>query len=137
VATKITVSAHIGAPAEKIWDFWTSPEHITQWNFASDDWCCPSAQNDLQVGGLLKVRMEAKDGSFGFDLESKYDEVDYLERLLSTLADGRVVDTCFKEDDQGTHVTTTFDAENQHPVDMQQAGWQSILDNFKSYVERN
>lgn len=132
---KIKVSALIQAPRERVWDLWTTPEHIINWNFASDDWCCPSANNDLRVGGILLVRMEAKDGSFGFDLEATYTEVERPKHLLSVLTDGRVVDTRFDGDNVFTQVTTVFDAETQNPEEMQQAGWQAILDNFKAYVE--
>ncbi|MCO6473504.1 MAG: SRPBCC domain-containing protein, partial [Melioribacteraceae bacterium] len=108
---------------------------ITNWNFASDDWHCPSAENNLRIGGKLKSRMEAKDGTFGFDFEAVYDEVIEHEKIAFTLLDGRKVETLFEIVDGKTKVTTTFDAEEQNTVEMQRDGWQSILDNFKTYIE--
>ena len=135
--TKITVETTISANTNKVWDFWTSPEHITKWNFASDDWHCPKAENDLKVGGKLRSRMEAKDGSFGFDFEAIYDEVIDQKKITYTMSDGRQATTDFENLDGKTKVTTTFDAENENPVKEQRAGWQAILDNFKKYVESN
>lgn len=134
-ATKITVEALVGADTKKVWDAWTQPAHITKWNFASDDWQCPKAENDLRVGGRYAARMEAKDGSFGFDFEAIYDEVEEQKRSAYTMADGRKAVTDFADLGGSTKVTTTFDAEDTNPVDMQRAGWQAILDNFKKYVE--
>lgn len=133
--TIITVSANVQAPIEKIWAAWNEPQHVTQWNNASPDWHTPTAENDLREGGSFKYRMEAKDGSFGFDFEGVYDEVVPNELISYTMSDGRKVSTTFATTGNVTEVTTTFDAENENPVDMQQAGWQAILDNFKRYVE--
>lgn len=133
--TKITIEAEIAADPKKVWEYWTKPEHITGWNFASDDWQCPSAENDLKVGGKYKARMEAKDGSFGFDFECIYDEVIDQKRIAYTIGDGRKVITDFAQNGGSTKVTTTFDAENQNPVEMQKNGWQAILNNFKKYTE--
>ena len=135
--TKITIESIISANTKKVWDYYTSPEHITKWNFASDDWHCPKAENDLRVGGKLKSRMEAKDGSFGFDFEAIYDEVVDQKKLAYTMPDTRQVITNFENLGDKIKVTTTFDTENENPVEMQRAGWQSILDNFKKYVESN
>jgi uncharacterized protein YndB with AHSA1/START domain len=135
--TKITIEAIISSDVKKVWDYWTNPEHITKWNFASDDWHCPSAENDLRVGGKLKSRMEAKDGSFGFDFEAIYDEVINNKKITFTMTDGRQAITHFENQNGKTKVTTTFAAENENPVEMQRAGWQAILDNFKKYVETN
>jgi len=132
---KITVEATIGAPRARVWDYWNRPEHITQWNFADPSWHCPRAENDLRTGGRYAARMEARDGSFGFDFEATYDEVVDQERIRYTLADGRVVTTTFQPQGQNTLVTTRFDAEDQNPLEMQKGGWQAILDNFKNYVE--
>jgi len=132
---QITIAAAVAAPLEKVWEYWTEPEHITQWNFASADWCCPSAANELQVGGRYKARMEAKDGSFGFDFEAIYDQVSALKTLIYTMADGRKVTTNFEAQSGATLITTTFDAEEENSIDMQRDGWQAILNNFKSYVE--
>ena len=134
--TPITIDAHIAADIQKVWDYWTKPEHITKWNFASDDWHCPSAQNDLRVGGTYSARMEAKDGSFGFDFGAMYDEVTPLKTITYTMGDDRKASTRFEKTANGTQVTTTFDAENQNPVEMQKAGWQAILNNFKKYTEK-
>jgi uncharacterized protein YndB with AHSA1/START domain len=137
MATKITVSATVNAPIEKVWDYWTKPEHITNWNFASDDWQCPSAENDLRVGGKYSARMEAKDGSFGFDFEVIYDEVEALQEISYTMADGRKASTIFESHGDATYVSTTFDAETENSVELQQGGWQAILNNFKKYTEGN
>jgi len=135
--TKITINTLVSADVNKVWKYYNSPEHITKWNFASDDWHCPKAENDLREGGRLKSRMEAKDGSFGFDFEAIYDEVIEHEKIAYTLTDGRNVETLFEIADGKIKVITTFDAEKQNPVEMQREGWQAILDNFKKYVEAN
>ncbi len=131
----ITIAAVVNAPLERTWQCWTLPDHITQWNFASDDWCCPHAENDLRAGGRYTARMEAKDGSFGFDLEAVYDEVSELKALTYTMTDGRKVRTEFETQGDSTQVTTVFDAEEENSIDVQRDGWQAILDNFKHYVE--
>ena len=136
-STKITIETTVSAGTKKAWDYWTKPEHITKWNFASDDWHCPKAENDLRVGGKLNARMEAKNGSAGFDFEAIYDEVIDQKKITYTMADGRMASTYFENLGSKTEVSTTFDAENQNPVEMQKAGWQAILDNFKKYVESN
>ncbi len=137
MAKEITITALINAPIEKVWDYWTKPEHITQWNFAMDDWQCPKAANDLQKGGKYFARMEAKDGSFGFDFEAIYDVVKEHEQLTYTMTDGRKATTLFEPNGGKTNVTTTFDAESENPIEMQQQGWQLILNNFKKYTEMN
>lgn len=133
--TKIKIETVIARQAHQVWDAWTQPAHITKWNFAADDWCCPSAANDLKVGGRYCARMEAKDGSFGFDFEATYDEVVPLKKLAMTLGDGRSAITTFEQNGDKTKVTTVFEAEDQNPVDLQRDGWQAILNNFKKYVE--
>ncbi|MCK8486631.1 SRPBCC family protein [Paenibacillus sp. MBLB2552] len=135
--TKVTVQAVIQAPVEKVWSYWTEPEHITKWNQASDDWHAPRAENDLRAGGTFLTRMEAKDGSMGFDFGGVYDEVNTHERISYTLGDGRRVEITFAAEGQETKVVETFDAESTHPVEFQQAGWQAIMDNFKKYVEES
>ena len=132
---KIKIEAMIAATPDKVWEYWTKPEHIVNWNFASDDWHCPKATNDLKVGGKYIARMEAKDGSFGFDFESTYDEVIEHQKIVYTMGDGRVATTLFEKTGDKTKVTTLFDAEKENPEEMQRAGWQSILDNFKKYAE--
>ncbi len=135
--TKITIKALISANTKKVWDLYTLPEHITKWNFASDDWQCPKASNDMQVGGKYFARMEAKDGSFGFDFEAIYDEIIIGEKLVYTMGDARKVIATFNSMDDKTEVTVTFDAEGENSLEMQKEGWQSILNNFKNYVEAN
>ena len=133
--TRITVETTINAPVEKVWECWTEPRHITQWNQASDDWHTPRAENDLRAGGKFLSRMEAKDGSWGFDFSGQYDTVDMHKQIAYTMDDGRKVQVIFAAQDDTTTVTETFDAEQTHPVAMQQEGWQAILNNFKNYVE--
>ncbi len=135
--TKITINATITAPLPKVWKTWTEPDHITQWNFASDDWCCPQAENDLRVGGKYRARMEARDGSLGFDFEAVYDTIIDQKRISYTMSDGRQATTDFDHANGKTKVAITFDAEDQNPVEMQRDGWQAILNNFKKYVENN
>ena len=133
--TIITVEATVKAPVEKVWKFWSSPEHITQWNNASDDWHTPYAENDLRVGGKFTSRMEAKDGSFGFDFWGIYDVVITNERIEYTLGDDRKVKIVFTDQGNATQVTESFEAENENSVELQQSGWQAILDNFRKYTE--
>lgn len=132
---KIKIEAMIAAPLERVWSAWTKPEHIVLWNFASPDWCCPRAVNDLRVGGKYNARMEAKDGSFGFDFEAVYTEVVHPKTIVYRMEDGRQAATEFEQLGDKVKVTTSFDAEQENPVEMQKDGWQAILDNFKKYVE--
>jgi len=134
-STTITIENTIDAPVEKVWQYWSLPEHITKWTTASDDWHTPSAENDLRVGGKFNTRMEAKDGSFGFDFAGIYDEVKTHEIIAYTLGDGRKVKVTFTPEANGTKVVESFDPESENPVEMQKTGWQSILDNFKKYTE--
>lgn len=133
---KITVKTTIQAPVEKVWKIWTEPEHIKKWNSASDDWHTPLAENDLRVGGKFLSRMEAKDRSFGFDFGGIYDEVKHHEVITYTMEDGRKVSITFSSRDNQTEVTEVFDAEESNPVEMQQQGWQAILERFKEYAEK-
>ena len=135
--TVITVESTINAPVEKVWEFWSKPEHITKWNNASDDWHTPRAENDLRTGGKFSARMEAKDGSFGFDFGGVYDAVRENEYIEYTLGDDRKVKINFIPQGNTTKVVESFDAENTHSVEMQKGGWQAILDNFKKYTEAN
>jgi uncharacterized protein YndB with AHSA1/START domain len=134
---RITVQALVKAPVEKVWTYWNEPEHITKWSFASEDWHAPSAKNDLRPGGKLVVRMEAKNGSAGFDFAATYDVVKEHEEIAYTLDDGRKVNITFTPQGNETKVVETFDAEGTYPLEYQQAGWQAILDNFKRYTEQN
>lgn len=131
----IMIEAIVNAPREKVWQYWTGPEHIKQWNSASEDWHTTAAENDLRVGGKFLSRMEAKDGSFGFDFFGIYDEVKQYETIAYTLGDDRKVRVTFTDDNNKTKVIETFEAESTHSIEMQKAGWQSILDHFRSYVE--
>ncbi len=131
----ITVDALIKVPIEKVWEFWTEPEHIIIWNAASDDWHTPSATNDLRTGGKFTSRMEAKDGSFGFDFEGIYDEVKPLELITYSMADGRKVQVYFTQDGNNTQIVEKFDPESVNTLDLQKSGWQAILNNFKRYAE--
>lgn len=132
---KITVETTISAPIEKVWKAYSTPQDIMQWNFASDDWYCPNSTVDFRVGGVFSSRMEAKDGSSGFDFEGVYTKIIPLELIEYQFGD-RMAEITFKENSEGVEVRVTFDPENEFPVEYQQAGWQSILDNFKKHVER-
>ena len=132
----ITVEATVIAPVEKVWNNWTDPNHICNWNNASEDWHTPFAQNDLRPGGRFLSRMEAKDGSQGFDFGGVYDEVIFHQVIAYTLGDGRKVKVIFLSQGSATRIVETFDAETTFSVKQQQAGWQAILDNFKKYTER-
>jgi uncharacterized protein YndB with AHSA1/START domain len=133
--TMITVQNTIDAPVEKVWEFWTKPEHITQWCNASDDWHTPRAENDLRTGGNFVTRMEAKDGSMGFDFGGVYDDVRNNEYIEYTMSDGRKVKITFSAQGNKTKVVESFDPESTNSLEMQKGGWQAILDNFKKYTE--
>lgn len=133
---QITISTSINAPIEKVWEVWNDPNHIENWNAASDDWHTTSAKNDLRKGGKISSRMEAKDGSAGFDFEGIYDEVIPKGHLAYTLTDGRKVSVTFKANGKTTVVEESFEAESENSREMQRQGWQAILDNFKKYVEQ-
>ena len=133
--TAITVETTIQAPIEKTWQCWMDPKHIVHWNNASDDWHTPRAENDFQVGGRLLYRMEAKDGSVGFDFTATYNKIVEHQQISYTMDDGRKADVLFSAKGNETTVTETFEAEQTHPIEMQQTGWQAILNNFKKYVE--
>lgn len=131
----ITIEVVIDAPVAKVWECMNEPNHMTKWNFAIPEWHCPSAENDLRVGGKLKARMEARDGSMGFDFEAVYTRIEENSVIHYTLGDGRKVAIDFEADNKQTKVTESFEAEAENPIEMQQAGWQMILNNFKKYVE--
>lgn len=133
--SRITVSVLVNAPIEKVWQFWNEPEHIMKWAFASDDWECPHAENDLRKDGVFKTVMSAKDKSFSFDFVGKYSNIVQYSRIEYAMPDGREVSIVFEPTEQGIKVTETFDPESQNPPEMQRAGWQSILENFKKHVE--
>ncbi len=133
--TRITVSALVKKPIAHAWHCWTDPTHIMQWNAASDDWHCPEASNDLRTGGKFSSVMAARDGSFNFDFEGIYDDVQPNKRIAYTMEDGRTCEILFEKKDGGTLVTESFDAEANNPVEMQQAGWQAIMDRFQTHAE--
>ena len=132
----ITVEATINAPVEKVWKFWNAPEHITQWCQASDDWHAPRAENDLRAGGKFLTRMEAKDGSFGFDFNGIYEEVVPHKLISYKIEGGRQVRITFSPEGKGTKVVESFEPETENPIEMQKGGWQAILNNFKKYAEQ-
>lgn len=134
---RITVEATVNAPVSKVWEAWNTPSDIMQWNTPDPSWHTPSSENDLRVGGKFKNRMEAKDGSFGFDFEGVYDSVILHQEITYTMGDGRQATTIFTAQDGQTRVATTFDPETQNAPEFQQQGWQSILNNFVKYVESN
>ncbi len=131
---KITIKETVLADKQKVWDYYTKPEHIIKWNFADPSWHCPTATNDMKIGGRYVARMEAKDGSFGFDFDATYVEINEGQSFTYEFG-GRFATVEFKETNGQTEVTITFDPETEHPIEMQRRGWQSILDNFKSYTE--
>lgn len=135
--TVITIENTVNAPVEKVWKYWNEPDHITKWNSASPDWHTPWAKNDLRVGGTLTARMEARDGSFGFDFAGVYDEIKPNEYIEYTLGDGRKVKINFTSSGNATHIVESFDAETENSEEMQRMGWQAILDSFKKYTEAN
>lgn len=132
--TSIVIDTLVDTPPEQVWKLWTEPEHITKWNSASPEWHTPRATNDLRVGGAFSSRMEAVDGSMGFDFEGTYTAVEPHTRISYTIADGRSVEVRFAREGTGTRVQESFEPEGTNPLDMQQAGWQSILDSFARYA---
>jgi len=135
--TAITVEATVQAPVAKVWEYWNQPEHIKQWAFASDDWHVPASENDLRTGGKFSTTMAAKDGSFSFDFGGVYTQVKEHKLIEYTLGDERKVSILFSSIGDATKIVETFEAEDTHSVEMQQSGWQAILDNFKKYTEAN
>jgi uncharacterized protein YndB with AHSA1/START domain len=133
----ISIDTNVNASIGKIWQFWTEPRHIMQWNAASDDWHTTKAENDLEVGGKFSSRMEAKDGSFGFDFFGIYDAVKINELIAYTLGDGRKVTISFSAEGNAIKMVIVFEAETQNPIEVQKGGWQAILNNFKKYTESN
>lgn len=131
----ITVSTLVEAPVATVWEAYTNPEHITHWNFASDDWHCPSAESDLRVGGKFSSRMAAKDGSFGFDFGGTYTRVEPQKALAYSFGDRQAEVVFDSVGPAQTQVTVTFDPETTNPEEMQRQGWQAILGNFKKHAE--
>lgn len=133
----ITVQTKVQAPLDKIWSFWTVPEHITKWNSASEDWHTPYADNDLKVGGKFKYTMASKDGTMSFDFIGTYSVIQDKRTIAYTIEDGREVIIVFEAQEDGVIIRESFDPELENPKELQQQGWQAILDNFKKYVEAN
>lgn len=135
--TVISIQATVNLPVTKIWDLWVTPEHIMNWNNASDDWHTPKVINELREGGKFNYRMEARDGNVGFDFEGTYDLIIPNDKIEYTIVDGRKVIIDFTSQEHQTHILETFEAETIHDRELQQQGWQAILDNFKKYAEQN
>lgn len=135
MAERITVEVLVNAPSQKVWHCWTEPGHITAWCSPSDDWHAPRAENDLRVGGKFMTRMEARDGSAGFDFGGTYTAVEEAKLIEYTMDDGRTVRIEFSEEGGGCRVIEAFDPEDENPREVQQSGWQAILENFKKHVE--
>jgi uncharacterized protein YndB with AHSA1/START domain len=131
----ITVDTTVNLPVKKVWELWTDPKHIVRWNFANDDWFCPEAENELWSGGKFRYRMEAKDGSSGFDFMGTYVNVDNYKKIDYILDDGRSVYISFQDKGDETIITQRFEAEKVHNIDLQQEGWQAIMNNFKAHAE--
>jgi len=135
--TVVTIESTVNAPIDKIWSYWSLPQHITKWATASEEWHTPRAENDLRTGSSFSSRMEAKDGSMGFDFGGVYDDVEKNKHIAYTMGDGRKVDIQFNTEGNSTHIIQKFEAEEMNPVEMQRGGWQAILNNFKTYTEAN
>lgn len=133
--TVITIETTINAPVEKVWKAWNTAEDVVQWNSASPEWHTPRAENDFRTGGKFLYRMEARDGSFGFDFYGMYDTITPHEYIEYTMGDDRKVKTTFTANGNATHIVQAFEAESTNSIDMQRTGWQAILDNFKRYAE--
>lgn len=134
---KIKIETTINKNIKNVWDLYTKPEHIVKWNAASEDWHTTKAENDLRTGGTFNSRMEAKDKSEGFDFTGTYTNVIPFEKIQYKMEDNREVEINFQSIDQEqTHITIEFDPENENSLELQQQGWQAILDNFKRYVEK-
>ena len=132
---KITIECVVNKPINLVWDAWTKPEHIINWNFASPDWHAPAAENDFKVGGKFSYRMEAKDGSMGFDFWGTYNDIKPHQYIEYTMGDDRKAWITFTANGNETKITESFEAETQNPVELQKMGWQAILNNFKQYTE--
>lgn len=137
IPISVTIETTVNAPVEKVWQLWTGAGHVEKWNSPSPDWHTTKSENDLRTGGKFSSRMEAKDGSMGFDFWGEHTLVEEHKHIASVLGDGRKMAVTFTPQGNATKVVETFDAENENPVEFQKAGWQAILDNFKKYAEEN
>ncbi|MGS5086616.1 SRPBCC domain-containing protein [Hydrogenophaga sp. A37] len=133
--TLLTVRVLVQCDSARAWAAYTDPEAIVQWNHAAPEWHCPRAENDLRVGGVLRTRMEARDGSMGFDFEGTYTEVVPLQRLVYALGEDRRVLAVFSEKDGHTELTVSFTPDATFPAEYQVGGWQAILNNYKAFAE--
>ncbi len=131
----ISINANVHSTIGKVWKTWTNPAHVKQWNQASQDWHTTQAENNLEVGGKFCYRMEAKDGSFAFDFCGIYDIIDFQKQISYTMGDGRKANIYFEVLENGISITEKFEAESENPIEMQEMGWQAILNNFKKYTE--
>ena len=132
---RIIIETSVKKSLDQVWEKWTLPQHIMAWNNASEEWYTPSAENDLRVGGKFNYTMAARDGSFSFDFSGTYNEVIFGKKIAYTIEDGRKVEIEFTDLDGCVKVVESFEAEETNSLEMQRAGWQAILDNFKRYVE--
>ena len=132
----ITVQSNIQAPVQKVWEFFTNPQHVINWNFAMPEWHCPSATNQLEVGGEFHYTMSARDNSMSFDFWGTYQKIEKEKNIQILLGDGRSMLVTFEMTDISTIITEKFEPEKENPVELQEAGWQIILDNFKRYIEQ-
>lgn len=132
----ITVKVSLSSNIDKAWDYWTNPAHIIKWNFATDEWICPNAENDLTPNGKFSYRMEARDGSMGFNYSGTYKNIESKKLIELNLDDGRSVSIAFSEEDVNTILSETFEPD-ENDIELQREGWQAILNNFKKYVESN
>jgi len=131
----ITIATILKSDLSKAWNYYTLPEHIMRWNFASDDWHCPAAVNDLVVGGSFRYTMASRDGKYSFEFDGTYDEILPLKKIAYTLGDGRKVEVLFESHLEGVRVTLVFDPEAENSLELQKNGWQAILDNYKKLTE--
>jgi len=137
IMQEILIETFVRVPREKVWELWTEPDHITQWNFAIDSWHCPKAENNLEIGGEFHYDMAARDGSYAFDFWGTYTDIEPGFALACTLGDGRKMNVTFEESGEGTRIVESFEPEDQNSIDMQREGWQAILENFREYAEGN
>jgi uncharacterized protein YndB with AHSA1/START domain len=133
---QITVEIVTKKSVSDAWDVFTNPVFIIQWNFASKDWHCPKAVNNLFENGIFNYRMESIDGKYGFDFSGKYVKVDQYKEIIYKLGDTRIVKVEFLEVNKEVIVRETFDAETENPIELQRNGWQSILSNYKSILDK-
>ena len=134
---RITIETTINKPVVPVWNSWTDPKHVINWNFATDEWHCPKATSDFNEGGHFSYTMASKDGKMAFDLEGVFDMIQPMKRIEYTLSDGRKVSIIFEKiSEQQTRVEQSFEPESINDPEMQRLGWQAILNNFKKFTEK-